>query len=491
MTRKRWTLLSLITALAVGCGGSAMQTEAHYGGGGESSADYAEAGGMDDAMPSSSTRAAEAAPMGGAADVAAAPPPSAPSRSEAPGMAGAATGGDGGGMAAPAVAPGESAARVSTTTTTTVTVTVDTPALPVAPEPVQAPVVQPERLLTAASVGDHDRRDNYLQYLQRHPGEAQRLGLDMRARTRFRVVDGQGQPVNDARLLLQTPGGTIEGRTHADGRWDYFRGVHGGGAGQATVTVEALNTRGAGQVHLPAYQDGQEVTIRLDAVRRQTTRVLDLAFLIDVTGSMEDELRYVNREVTDIVARVTREAPEVRVRVGAVFYRDRTDSVPLQRIGFTEDIQGFASAMQSVRASGGGDYPEDLDSGLMTALQGLAWSQGDAARVLVTIADAPPKRYQAQYTYRHAMLEASRRGIRLLPVAASGSNAEVEFLFRAMGTMTASPYVYLTDDSGIGNPHREADTDRVAVEYFNDLLTRVLVSDLQGQGMHEPAGFDR
>ena len=58
-----------------------------------------------------------------------------------------------------------------------------------------------------------------------------------------------------------------------------------------------------------------------------------------------------------------------------------------------------------------------------------------------------------------------------------------------MGAMTSTPYVYLTDDSGIGNPHLEADTDRVAVEYFNDLLTRLLVSDMQGQGMHEPAGF--
>jgi hypothetical protein len=49
--------------------------------------------------------------------------------------------------------------------------------------------------------------------------------------------------------------------------------------------------------------------------------------------------------------------------------------------------------------------------------------------------------------------------------------------------------VYLTDDSGIGNPHQEADTDRVAVEYFSDLLTRLVISDLRGEGMHEPGVF--
>ncbi len=87
------------------------------------------------------------------------------------------------------------------------------------------------------------------------------------------------------------------------------------------------------------------------------------------------------------------------------------------------------------------------------------------------------------------MNEAAARGIRILPVAASGADRKVEYLFRAMGSVTSSPYVYLTDDSGIGNPHLEADTDRVAVEYFADMLTRLVISDLRGEGMHEPGVF--
>lgn len=57
-----------------------------------------------------------------------------------------------------------------------------------------------------------------------------------------------------------------------------------------------------------------------------------------------------------------------------------------------------------------------------------------------------------------------------------------------MGASTGAPYVYLTDESGIGNPHMEAGTDRVAVERFNDLLTRLIIADLRGQGMHELLG---
>ena len=40
------------------------------------------------------------------------------------------------------------------------------------------------------------------------------------------------------------------------------------------------------------------------------------------------------------------------------------------------------------------------------------------------------------------------------------------------------------DDSGIGNPHLEADSGPVDVEMFSDLLTRLLIAELRGQGMH-------
>lgn len=283
----------------------------------------------------------------------------------------------------------------------------------------------------------------------------------------------------------------VQGRTHADGTWDFFTGVSApGAAGTLSVHVEAEPVAAQATMDVPARGDGQDVVVRLPAQVATPPRVLDLGFLIDVTGSMGDELRYVNREVANIVHRIEAAAPGTQVRVGATFYRDRTDDVPLQQIPFTTNVAGFAAAMQNMFASGGGDYPEDLDAGLEAAMTRMAWSEGNAARVLVLIGDAPPQMYpDAQYRHSQAMMDASRRGIRILPVAASGADRNVEYLFRAMGAFTSTPYVYLTDDSGIGAPHMEADTDRVAVERFNDLLTRMVVSDLQGQGMHEPGVF--
>ncbi len=370
---------------------------------------------------------------------------------------------------------------VGSTVTVTTTVAVTPPVVVEAQQ-------ETAGLLTAASVGDADRFSNYLDYLSRHTSEAGELRLDMTRRLRIRVVDSQGRGVNAARVRLSNQGGTVEALTHADGSFDYFPGLSTAqlaGVARLDVTVESL-TVGA-DVQIPTQGDGQPVMVRLNAAVVPPAPVLDLGFLIDVTGSMGDELRYVNREIASIVQRIERDSPGVRVRLSATFYRDRVDETVVQQIPFTSNVQGFAAAMQNVYASGGGDYPEDLNAGIDAAMNRLAWSDGAAVRVLVLVADAPPQHYgDSNFTYREAMVRASQRGIRLLPVAASGSDRRVEFLFRAMGAYTSTPYVYLTDDSGVGGSHMEADTDRVAVERFNDALVRLITSDLRGEGMHEP-----
>lgn len=406
-------------------------------------------------------------------------------------------GGDGAGARtdriAPAAPPPSVAPMAPVTVaggvTTTTTITVVRPG--VMPPPIVEQQIPAGGLLTAASVGDVDRRSNYLEYLGRHAGERGLLGIDMSRRIRMRVLDGVGRPVNDARIVLQGAGVQAQGRTHADGIWDFYPSFSAPqSGGTATATIDIGQTRVQTNVEIPRHGDGPETVVRLSGLVAAAPQALDLGFLIDVTGSMEDELRYVNREVADITMRIRRQMPQTDIRVGATFYRDRGDAELVQQIPFSGNVQGFAAAMQNVHASGGGDYPEDMNTGLEFGLRRMAWRQGNAVRVLVVIADAPPQQYaDSQFTYRHAMADASARGIRILPVAASGAERSVEYLFRSMAAITSTPYVYLTNDSGIGNDHQEADTDRVAVEQFNRLLVRMVLSDLAGEGMHEPGVF--
>jgi Mg-chelatase subunit ChlD len=316
----------------------------------------------------------------------------------------------------------------------------------------------------------------------------------MTRRVRFRVVDERDAPLHDAEVFVVAGGvRRAAGHTRADGYWDLFPGVSCptlGGPAEVYVRVGTV-TRVA-DVTLPQSGDSRDIHVRVPGVSAPGPTALDVVFLVDVTGSMSDELVYVREEVVGIVDRVRQAMPQVSVRVGATLYRDRGDEVRLLQVPLTASAEAFAASLRHVDAEGGGDYPEDLNAGLGAALRTQQWREGGAARVLVLIADAPPQRYpDAAYTYREGMAEASARGIRILPVAASGADRTVELLFRSMGAFTGTPYVYLTDDSGVGGAHLEADTDRIAVEMFSDLLTRLLVSELQGRGMHEPEHVER
>lgn len=335
-------------------------------------------------------------------------------------------------------------------------------------------------LMTAATVGDADRFSAYLEFLDRHEGEATALGLRFDRRIRITATDAAGRPINDAAVTID---GQLRGRTHADGIWDFVPGT--------TVPQRATIEVGGQQqiVALPARDEEASADFVVPHMVGGRPIALDLGFAIDATGSMGDEMRYLSAELADIVARIRDEVPGVSIRVGGIIYRDREDAVPLVERPFSSDIDAFVGWLGELEATGGGDYEEDLNSGLRQAMS-LDWRTGNVARILVVLADAPPKSFQGEpYRYPDAIRDAAARGIRLLPVAASGADRTVEYLFRAMGVATSTPYVYLTDHSGIGNPHLAADTDQITVERFNELLFRLVVADLRGEGMHPPGDW--
>ncbi|MBK7407909.1 MAG: T9SS type A sorting domain-containing protein [Saprospirales bacterium] len=72
-----------------------------------------------------------------------------------------------------------------------------------------------------------------------------------------------------------------------------------------------------------------------------------------------------------------------------------------------------------------------------------------------------------------AAYAAAQKGIKLIPVTGSGIDKSTEYLMRSLALCTNGTYVFLTDHSGIGNPHIEPTTDSYEVEKLNDLLVRL------------------
>ena len=83
---------------------------------------------------------------------------------------------------------------------------------------------------------------------------------------------------------------------------------------------------------------------------------------------------------------------------------------------------------------------------------------------------------QANERLQRLILQAAEKGIRIVPIGASGINKSTEYLMRALALGTNGTYTFLTDHSGIGNSHIKPSTDSYEVETLNALLVRILKS---------------
>ena len=122
------------------------------------------------------------------------------------------------------------------------------------------------------------------------------------------------------------------------------------------------------------------------------TTGLDVAFVIDTTGSMGNDLASAKTHAERLARAVIDDFHNGRVSVTQ--YKDHPDQgdpfAARLEVGLTTDVTQVQSALNRLSATGGGDYPEAVLSGVMTALNGLAWRDG-ATKIAVVIGDAPGK----------------------------------------------------------------------------------------------------
>lgn len=130
--------------------------------------------------------------------------------------------------------------------------------------------------------------------------------------------------------------------------------------------------------------------------------------------------------------------------------------------------------------------PEAMQDAMTRGLE-FDW-RDDAVKVNLLVADAPPHDGDILETWVGAAQSRSQ-GIHIVPLAASGVDKTAEFLMRAMGQITGGRYLFLTDDSGIGNAHAEPTVDCYVVTRLDSLVSRVLTSLISGQRV-EPEGDD-
>ena len=351
------------------------------------------------------------------------------------------------------------------------------------------PPAQPRAgLLTAGDIDDGLNWDAFLRYSARAVQQGSVLrDLRLDDRLTLRVVDRDGRPVAGARVRIDASDGgrrrgglTTEAGT--DGRLALFpRYDFGIGASRLVVSVTPPGGEGAAEtvtLDLRGQRRDAEQTVRL-RVRAARPEALDLAIVLDVTGSMGDEHRYLTDEFENIVAQARRRHPDADLRFALVAYRDRGDDFVVRSWDFTRSEREMRGRLEQLSAGGGGDMPEAMDEAF-EAMLNLDWRTGTAARIAFVVADAPPHAGRLTETL-DAVREARARGLRMYPLAASGVDASAEHVLRTAAALTQGRYLWLTDDSGVGNSHAEPNVACYAVQTVDRLVARVIESELAGR----------
>ena len=353
------------------------------------------------------------------------------------------------------------------------------------PVPVLPRYIPPQPQSGILTAGEHDDLLNpelYAAYVNRTD-----LGQDIRALPRvdtMRVVtvkvnDRNGRPIPFADVVVTcSDGNRITMATQADGSAVFFPGLD---RLSERITVSAKKAgrsiADARPVLVSDAPGGQVVGLTASQAATKATK-LDLMLVIDTTGSMGDEIRYLQSEMRAIIASITAKHRDLDIRVGFVFYRDIGDEYVTRTVIFDRDIGRAQGTLAAQYATGGGDYPEAMDQALIRAV-GQEW-RPDAVKSLLLVADAPPHNEQFGRTWAAAEAARARR-IHITPVAASGVADEAEYAMRAMAAATQSRYLFLTDDSGVGNAHAAPAIDCYLVTRLDALVRRVVDSQISGR----------
>ena len=202
---------------------------------------------------------------------------------------------------------------------------------------------------------------------------------------------------------------------------------------------------------------------------------LDIMMVVDATGSMRDEIAYLKSELKDVIGRVQNTDDDLYIRLGSVFYRDHGDAYLTRQTPLSDEIDQTINFINEQNAGGGGDTPEAVDVALMEAIEKQDWSKEAVARIVFLVLDASPHKQEENLkSLEKTILQAAAKGIKIIPITASGIRKETEYLMKFMATATNGTYVFITDDSGIGNTHLKPTASKYDIELLNDLMVRLI-----------------
>jgi len=196
---------------------------------------------------------------------------------------------------------------------------------------------------------------------------------------------------------------------------------------------------------------------------------VDIAFVVDATGSQGDEIKYLKNDLQKVAVRLELEG--YQNNYSSVFFTDHSAEQGLPFIDFVSDINQFDAFVEK-QYSRGGD--ECLTKALEIAINQMSWTA--ETKIMFVMLDF---RYFEQtpdpVTMNRLFEEAVAKGIRIVPVTGSGIGRNMEYFMKTISTLSNGAYIGLTDHSGVGGSHLRQEANDLVVESLNDIIYQLVV----------------
>lgn len=193
------------------------------------------------------------------------------------------------------------------------------------------------------------------------------------------------------------------------------------------------------------------VTLTITAARSQANAkpTVDVAFVLDTTGSMGGLLDSAKRKIWSIATSVVDANPDADIRIGLVAYRDIGDEYVTKTFDLTPDIQDIYANLLELKARGGGDWPESVNEALDIAINKLQWTSGhDARRIVFLVGDAPPHMDYAQDTKYPKTLAVAKQKDIVVNAVLAGNARDTERVWQDIAQFGNGRFIPIPQDGG-------------------------------------------
>lgn len=271
-----------------------------------------------------------------------------------------------------------------------------------------------------------------------------------------------------------------------------------------------------------------EMTIEVSENEIQITH--QVAFVLDITGSMQPEIDSVRNEIVPVIETLKTEATSaiadippvegkhfsLNFEVAVIGYRDFGDSCHFQTHDFTSDIDTIKQFLSTLCATGGDDAPEDVKGAFIHALYGvsniadkLQWKSETASKSIFLITDAPAHgmmfhesgivgdnyRDDSEEEWKMILREMKTHNISFNVIKINANTTKMCSAFREMCQSVELPYVEIdisqkivrSEGGGYGRPMLE----RAYREHPPELLSGEVSAHLSSMCRMTSAGYAR